>query len=71
MLRQRSRHLAQTPGLVDPVDNRAHPDMDAPTFIQSATSLRLTLLAATAGPNFPTGQPAPFFNQLPRPNGPK
>ena len=54
------------PGLVDPVEHRAHPDMDVFTFIQSATSLRPYFKrAATAGLNFPTGQPAPlFFNQL-------
>lgn len=54
------------PGLVDPVEHRAHPDMDAFTFIQSATSLRPYFKqATTAGLNFPTGQPAPlFFNQL-------
>lgn len=54
------------PGLVNPVEHRAHPDMDVFTFIQSATSLRPYFKqAATAGLNFPTEQPAPlFFNQL-------
>ncbi len=54
------------PVLVDPVEHRAHPDMDVFTFIQSATSLRPYFKqAATAGLNFPTEQPAPlFFNQL-------
>ncbi|MEK1378650.1 hypothetical protein HCZ00_02065 [Limosilactobacillus fermentum] len=28
------------PGLVDPVEHGAHPDMDVFTFIKSATSLR-------------------------------
>lgn len=50
------------PGLVDPVEHRAHPDMDVFTFIQSATSLRPYFKqAATASLNFPTGQPAPLF----------
>lgn len=54
------------PGLVDPVEHRAHPDMDVFTFIQSATSLRTYFKqAATAGLNFPAGQPRPLlFSQL-------
>ena len=54
------------PGLVDPVEHRAHPDMDVFTFIQSATSLRPYFKqAATAGLNFPAGQPRPLlFSQL-------
>ncbi len=45
------------PGLVDPVEHRAHPDMDVFTFIQSATSLRPYFKQAEAGghgrPQFP------------------
>lgn len=58
------------PGLVDPVEHGAHPDMDVFTFIQSAVSLRSYFYqAATLGINWPSaaGWPA-LFNQL-RPLG--
>ncbi len=54
------------PGLVDPVEHKAHPDMDVFTFIKSSTSLRPYFYkSALVGLNFPLGQPWPkLFNQL-------
>lgn len=53
-------------GLVDPVEHGAHPDMDAFTFIKSATNLRPYFYQASqAGIHFPVGQPLTrLFDQL-------
>lgn len=60
------------PGLVDPVEHGAHPDMDIFTFIPSAVSLRPYFdQAASLGSNFPPHRTWPeLFEQL-RPLGVK
>lgn len=53
------------PGLVDPVEHGAHPDMDAFTFINSAVSLRRYLhQAAEVGMNANTADYPLMFNEL-------
>lgn len=55
------------PGLVDPVEHAAHPDMDAYLFMDSSITLRTYLeQCAQAGINFTDNQPELLFNEIRR-----
>lgn len=55
------------PGLVDPVEHAAHPDMDAYLFMDSSITLRTYLeQCAQAGINFTGNQPELLFNEIRR-----